>query len=166
MTALRYILAFTLASTAFAQSPSDANKTDANKKLLFDFFHLGQDLDARTKMLSPDYVQHNPRFLKMDEDTGKTGKDAWAAAIRAAREHARLTDPDFNLRSPTVAVVAEGDLVIAVFKTTLRDPDDPTKTYEAFNFEMVRFKDGKLAEHWDDLKLSKGWKTELEKKGN
>ena len=151
-----------LAAAALSAQDSDAAKLAANKKVLFDFFRLGADLDARTQMLTGDYTQHNPRFLKMDEVTGLKGKPAWAAATRAAQNHARLTDPAFNLRSTPVAVVAEGDYVVAIYKATLPDPDDPSKTYEAFNFEMVRVKDGKLAEHWDALKLTKGWKTELE----
>ena len=155
------LLALTL--PILAQSPADAAKLDANKKLLLEFFRLGPNLDARTQMLSADYIQHNPRFLKMDEVTHLRGKEAWAAAIRTAQDHARLTDPDFNLRSAPVAIVAEGDYVIAIYKVTLPDPDDPAKTYEAFNFEMVRIQDGKLAEHWDALKLAKGWKTELER---
>ena len=148
-----------LSSTAFAQAPQ---LLETNKNVLVDFFRLGQNLDARANMLTPDYVQHNPRFLKMDQQTGKKNREAWAAALRAAAGHAKLTDSDFNLRSTPVAVVAEGDLVVAIYRATLPDPNDPSKTYEAFNFEMVRVKDGKLAEHWDGLKLSKGWQTELE----
>jgi predicted SnoaL-like aldol condensation-catalyzing enzyme len=151
-----------LVAALMSAQDSDAAKLAANKKVLFDFFRLGSNYDARTQMLAGDYQQHNPRFLKMDETTGLQGKAAWAAAIRAAQNHARLTDPDFNLRSTPVAVVAEGEYVVAIYKTTLPDPDDPTKTYEAFNFEMVRVKDGKLAEHWDAVKLTKGWRTELE----
>ena len=151
-----------LAAVAASAQDADAAKLQANKKVLFDFFRLGPDLDARTQMLAGDYRQHNPRFLKMDEVTGLQGRAAWAAAIRGAQDHARLTDPGFNLRSAPVAVVAEGEYVVAIYKATLPDPDDPSKTYEAFNFEMVRVKDGKLAEHWDALRLSKGWRTELE----
>jgi predicted SnoaL-like aldol condensation-catalyzing enzyme len=159
----RITVLLVIAAASLCAQASDAAKLEANKKLLFDFFRLGANLDARTKMLADDYTQHNPRFLKMDEVTHAKGKDAWAAAIRAAQGHARLTDPDFNLRSTPVAVVAEGEYVVAIYKATLPDPDDPTKTYEAFNFEMVRIRDGKLAEHWDALKLTKGWRTELEK---
>ena len=160
MNPFRWMLVLALAAGSQAQ---DAGKLEANKKLLLEFFRLGPNLDARTQMLTDDYTQHNPRFLKMDEATGLKGKQAWGGAIHAAQNHARLTDPDFSLRSAPVAIVAEGDYVVAIYKTTLPDPDDPSKTYEAFNFEMVRLKDGKLAEHWDALKLTKGWKTELEK---
>jgi predicted SnoaL-like aldol condensation-catalyzing enzyme len=164
MKAIRSIAALlVVAASLFAQAPNDAAKLDANKKLLLEFFRLGSNLDARKQMLNSDYIQHNPRFLKLDEVTHLKGGEAWSAAIRTAQNHARLTDPDFNLRSAPVAVIAEGDYVVAIFKATMPDPDDPSKTYEAFNFEMVRVQDGKLAEHWDALKLAKGWMTELEK---
>jgi len=166
-TSIRIAAFIVLAAVALsAQAPDAAkpepNKLEANKKLLMEFFRLGADLDARTKMLADDYTQHNPRFLKMDEATHLEGKAAWAGAIRAAQGHARLTDPAFSLRSTPIAVIAEGDYVIAVYKATLPDPDEPSKSYEAFNFELVRIKDGKLAEHWDALKLTPGWKHELE----
>ena len=154
---------FLLTTASLSAQTPDAAKLDANKKLLLEFFRLGADRDARTQMLTDDYIQHNPRFLKMDEVTHLQGREAWGGAAQAAQNHARLTDPDFSLRSTPVAIVAEGDYVVAIYKATLPDPDDPAKTYEAFNFEMVRIKDGKLAEHWDALKLTKGWKTELEK---
>jgi predicted SnoaL-like aldol condensation-catalyzing enzyme len=141
-----------------------SSKLEDNKRLLLEFFRLGGNLEARTQMLADEYVQHNPRFLKMDEMTGKTGKQAWRAAIEGAQNHARLTDADFSLRSKPVALVAEGDYVVGIYKATLPDPDDAAKTYEAFNFELVRFKDRKLAEHWDGLKLVKEWRTELERK--
>jgi predicted SnoaL-like aldol condensation-catalyzing enzyme len=173
-----------IAPMGFAQAPASAQTTaqanrpvvaakvppasesaahEANKNLLLEFFRLGGDLEGRRKMLTDDYVQHNPRFLKMDETTGKKGGDAWKAALETAQGHARLTDPTFSLRSTPVAMLAEGDYVVAIYRATVPDPDDPTKTYEAFNFELVRFKDGKLAEHWDALKLAPGWRTELEK---
>jgi predicted SnoaL-like aldol condensation-catalyzing enzyme len=136
---------------------------EANKNLLLEFFRLGADLDARTAMLSEDYTQHNPRFLKMDEVTGLHGRAAWGGAIRVAQGHARLTDTDFSLRSAPVALLAEGDLVGGVYKTTRPDPGDPAKTYEAFNFELVRFSNGSLAEHWDAVTLAPSWRTELEK---
>jgi predicted SnoaL-like aldol condensation-catalyzing enzyme len=62
-----------LASLAWAQPGTGAARLEANKKLLIEFFRLGGDLDARTKMLADDCVQHNPRFLRMDpEDPART----------------------------------------------------------------------------------------------
>jgi predicted SnoaL-like aldol condensation-catalyzing enzyme len=48
-----------------------------------------------------------------------------------------------------VAIVAEGDLIVFSFKRDLPDPKDSTETYTATWFDMMRIKDGKVAEHWD-----------------
>lgn len=144
--------------TLAQQLPAEAARLEANKQVLMKFFALGGDLEARKKMLTDDYLQHNPRFVEL---TGPVGPQAWFDALNMARGRIRVTDPDFNLRSPTVILMAEGDLVTAIYKAVLPNPDDPSKTYEAFNFETVRIRDGKLAEHWDALKLEKGWKAGL-----
>lgn len=149
------ILALGMAMPAWAQqSAAEAARLEANKQVLMKFFALAGDVEARKKMLTDDYKQHNPRFVEL---TGPTGSQAWADAINTARGRIRVTDPDFNLRSTPVILMAEGDLVTAIYKAVLPNPDDPSKTYEAFNFETVRIRDGKLAEHWDALKLEKGW---------
>jgi predicted SnoaL-like aldol condensation-catalyzing enzyme len=155
------IALLSVAVLVLAQAP--ATRQESNKALLLEFFRLGGDRAARTKMLAENYVQHNPRFLKMDQSTGKSGQQAWGAAIAAAEGHARLTDTRFSLRSVPVAMIAEGEYVASFYKTTLPDPDEPAKSYEAFNFELVRFANGKLAEHWDAVQLEQGWRRELEK---
>jgi predicted SnoaL-like aldol condensation-catalyzing enzyme len=158
------IFAFLIFGASLSGQPAanSAAAHEANKKALLEFFRLGANREARMKMLATDYIQHNPRFLEIDKITGKTGREAWGAAQPAAAGHARLTDTDFSLRSVPVILMAEGDDVIGVFKATLKDPDNPARNYEAFNFEAVRFKNGLLAEHWDAVKLTPGWRTELE----
>jgi hypothetical protein len=74
----------------------------------------------------------------MNEVTHATGRDAWVQANLAARGHARLVvNGGIPLRDP-IMLMAEGDLVTAIYKAALPDPDDQTKTYEAFTFEMFR----------------------------
>jgi len=153
------LLVLTCALPALAQTPAtEAGRLEANKQLLLKFFALGGDLEARKAMLADDYIQHNPRFVAV---SGQLGSQAWMDAIQTARGRSLLIDPDFNLRGTPVVLMAEGDLVTAIFKAVLPDPDDPSKTYEAFNFETVRIKDGKLAEHWDAVKLAQGWRAGL-----
>jgi predicted SnoaL-like aldol condensation-catalyzing enzyme len=149
---------------SFAQTPEPAACTAtaaqlaANKKLVLDFFASNLPLKARAEQfLTEDYVQHNPRLLRLDEVLGTEGREAWYRGIEEAERRGipiaelggiRLTDP--------IIVMAECDLVTAVYKGVLSDPDRPGHTYEAFAFEVFRARDGKLAEHWDPVRLMPG----------
>jgi predicted SnoaL-like aldol condensation-catalyzing enzyme len=161
---MRTSIFFLIASVIFAQTPPEATQLERNKQLLLDFFNYQGDPVARAaRFFTEDYIQHNPRFLKMNEVTHASGREAWVRANQAARGHARLVvNGGISLRNP-ILVMAEGDLVTALYRAVLPDPDDKLKTYEAFTFETFRIKDGKFTEHWDGVQLAPGWRTELEK---
>jgi predicted SnoaL-like aldol condensation-catalyzing enzyme len=134
---------------------------DANKQLLIDFFDSGRTMsreERSRRFQADDYIQHNPRALRIDEFTGAKGRAAWVKAFdEAARRKVALVDlGGIALRDPFI-VMAECDLVTALYKGVLTDPDDPNRTYEAFAFETVRVKDGKFTEHWDQVTLAPGW---------
>jgi len=140
-------------------APVPQAQLDANKQLLSDFFNSRGTREERSKRFQAEnYVQHNPRALRIDEITGATGRQAWVKAFEeAARRKAALVDlGGIALRDPII-VMAECDLVTAIYKGTLPDPDNPGRTYEAFAFETVRVKDGKFTEHWDQVTLAAGW---------
>lgn len=160
------------AAPAFAQAPAapvaapvEAGlraRLDANKKLLLDFFHFqGTREERAAKFLADDYIQHNPRFLAMDKITGAKGRAAWVAAQNEAqRRGIRLVDLNgISLRSDPVILMAEGDLVTAIYKGTMKDPDGSGREWEIFAFETVRIRDGKFTEHWDQVTLAPGWDT-------
>ena len=126
---------------------------------LRDFFNSRGTREERSKRFQAEnYVQHNPRALRIDEITGATGRQAWVKAFEeAAKRKIALVDlGGIALRDPII-VMAECDLVTAIYKGTLPDPDNPGRTYEAFAFETVRVKDGKFTEHWDQVTLAAGW---------
>jgi predicted SnoaL-like aldol condensation-catalyzing enzyme len=147
--------------TAASAPPIPATATDrlaANKKVAVDNFQFKGTREDRARIfLAEDYVQHNPRFLKMDRVTGARGRDAWLKAFAAARGRPLVDLGGISLRDLPVIVMAEGELVLLVYKGVLPDPDAPSKTYEAFAFEAYRVRDGKLAEHWDQVTLTPGW---------
>ncbi len=160
-------LTLALASQASAQIPEPKcdpvpqSQLDANKKLLLDFFDSGQlSFEERSRRFQvEDYVQHNPRFLRMDEVTGAKGRHAWVRGQEETRKRG-IRGVELNgipLKNPPVIIMAECDLVTAIYRGTLKDPDDPSRTYEAFAFETVRVRDGKFSEHWDQVTLSPGW---------
>jgi predicted SnoaL-like aldol condensation-catalyzing enzyme len=142
--------------SAFAQAPD----LQANKQLLLDFFHFQGTREERAeRFLADDYVQHNPRFLAMDRITGAKGREAWVAAQNEAQKRGiRLVDlAGISLRSDPVILMAEGDLVTAVYKGTMTDPDGSGREWEIFAFETVRIRNGKFTEHWDQVSLAPGW---------
>jgi predicted SnoaL-like aldol condensation-catalyzing enzyme len=138
--------------------PSTRDGLAANKKVAIDNFQFPGSREERARIfLTEDYVQHNPRFLKMDRITGARGREAWLKASGAAQGRPLVNLGGISLRNLPVIVMAEGDLVLLVYKGVLPDPDVPSNTYEAFAFEAYRVRDGMLAEHWDQVTLTPGW---------
>ena len=159
------MLVFVIPAICAAQSPEPGPcnvsqaELDANKQLLLDFFAHPGPRPVRAEMfLADDYIQHNPRLLRIDEITGASGRESWLQGfLEAERRGIRLVDLNgIQLRNPII-IMAECDLVTAIYRGSVEDPDNPGRTYEAFAFETVRVRDGKLAEHWDQVTLDSGW---------
>lgn len=149
----------TVQSSASATCDQSRRELEGSKQLVLDFFAFQGSMQARAeRFLTPDYIQHNPRLLRMDEITGAKGRDAWLKAFEeAAQRRVELVDLGGIRFDQPVIVMAECDLVTAMYKGVLRDPDQPSRTYEAFAFEMFRVRDGKFSEHWDQVSLKAGW---------
>jgi predicted SnoaL-like aldol condensation-catalyzing enzyme len=159
------ILASAIAVWSIATRPDPESGTtsqaelDANKQILLDFFSFDGPRDVRAdRFMTDDYVQHNPRLLKMDEITGASGRQSWIQGFEEAeRQDIRIVDlGGIPLRDPVI-VMAEGDLVTAIYRGEMTDPDDSNRAYEGFAFETVRIRDGKMSEHWDQVTLEPGW---------
>jgi len=134
------ILTAALFSSASAQAPQ--SQTERNKALVLDFWRVvfeAQNAEAAKNYLAEDYIQHNPNVK-----TGRAGFIDFFKTIWKQPKPVQAT-----LRNPPELVIAEGDLVALVWKRLLPEPADTTKRYEAFSFDVMRVKDGKLVEHWD-----------------
>ena len=94
----------------------------------------------------------------MNEITGASGRQAWLEAIDEARQRdiSLVELGGIQLRNPMI-LMAEDNLVTAIYRGTLPDPDNPVNTYETFAFEAFRVEDGKFTEHWDQVTLVEGW---------
>ena len=118
------------------------DKYKANKQLVLDFFRVvfeAENVGAADQYLAPDYIQHNPLVA--------TGRDGFVNYFKAKWKAPKPVKA--KLEDAPVEVMAEGDLVTLMWKVNKPDPQDKSKTYEAFWFDMFRVKDGKLVEHWD-----------------
>jgi predicted SnoaL-like aldol condensation-catalyzing enzyme len=149
-------------ATTFAQqTPAGGGAPETPKQLIIRFFGFqGTREERAAQTQTVDYIQHNPRFLRMDEFTGAKGNQAWVkAGEEANRRGIQLVALNgVGLRNPII-LIGEGDLVHAVYRGNSPDPDAPGQTYEAFAFESFRVRGDKFSEHWDQVRLAPGWMT-------
>lgn len=130
--------------TTFAQS--NTRQEEANIKLLTELERVvvqARNPEAVKAFVAKDYIQHDPNAAPGRDGLIQYLKDEWDGLSP------RPVEPTFKFPPGTV-VVAKGDLVALMQKRTFPDPDDKTKTYEAYEFNLFRVENGKFVEHWDD----------------
>ena len=95
-------------------------------------------MELAGKYMAEGYIQHNPNV--------PTGR---AAFVEFFSKNVPPTPIEARIKTPLVAILAEGDLVTLVFVRELPDPKDHAKKFTTTWFDMFRIEKGKLAEHWD-----------------
>jgi predicted SnoaL-like aldol condensation-catalyzing enzyme len=94
------------------------------------------------KYQAEDYIQHNPNI--------STGR---AAFIKFFGSLGPPVNPIPSKLTPEPVVKgAKGDFVWLIWEREDKDPRDATKTYHYNTFDILRFRNGKVQEHWDDAK--------------
>ena len=120
---------------------------NANKQAVY---HILKDLleanhwELADKYLAPEYHQHNPMVA--------TGRDAVVHFFTEVIK-AKPTPIPLKMKTPVVAVLAEGDLVAVATVSTLPDPNHKGSTYTTTWFDMWRISGGRAVEHWDGAML-------------
>lgn len=112
-----------------------------NKKIVYDFWRevlQAGHLELAEKYMKESYIQHNPNV--------PTGRQGFIDFFSKIRKPQAIVD---TIQGPLIAILAEEDRVMLVFKEVLPDPKDPSQKYTTHSFEMLRIEDGKIAEHWD-----------------
>ncbi len=113
----------------------------SNKRFVYDFwrevFEAGH-MELAPKYMAEGYIQHNPNV--------PTGR---AAFVDFFSKNIPPQPIEPRVKAPLVAILADGDLVVLVFRRELDDPKDPAKKYTTTWFDMFRIENGKIAEHWD-----------------
>jgi predicted SnoaL-like aldol condensation-catalyzing enzyme len=116
-------------------------RLNANKQVAL---HIMRDLleanhwDEADKYLTARYLQHNPNVAS-----------GLAPVVKFFQSFTKPSPIPEHMKTPVVAVLADGDLVIVVIARQFPDPRDASKKYTTSWFDMWRIKDGKADEHWD-----------------
>jgi len=120
---------------------SENPKLAKNKKIAYDFLREvieAGHLELVEKYMLETYIQHDPNV--------NTGRQGFIDHFSKFSKPQPIVD---SVKAPLIAIVAEGDLVVLVYRLEMPDPKDSTKKYVTTSFDMLRIEGGKLAEHWD-----------------
>ena len=116
-------------------------KLARNKKIVYDFWREVLEaghMELASQFLAESYIQHNPNV--------PTGRQSFIDLFSKYMKPQPFVD---SIKTPLVAIVAENDLVVFIYKIELPDPKNPSKNYTTTGFDMFRIEGDKIAEHWD-----------------
>lgn len=123
---------------------TNAAQADKNQKMVLNWYHdvvvLGHVSEA-SRYMADDYVEHDPRI-----SGGRAGFVRYYENASARPAEAK-----------EITAFAQGDYVVIVWQRADKDPKTSTP-YTYATFELVRLKNGKIAEHWDNAKKNSQWK--------
>jgi predicted SnoaL-like aldol condensation-catalyzing enzyme len=121
----------------FTLSPQEQKNLEIATVEFKDILQYGHT-ELAEKVMAPTYIQHNPNV--------PTGRAAFVEFFSRIRKPEPIKAEWKD--KPAITIVS-GSYVFMMFKRTLMDPDDSSKTYPAFWFDMVRVDNGLVQEHWD-----------------
>jgi predicted SnoaL-like aldol condensation-catalyzing enzyme len=102
-------------------------------------------VDQADKYQAEDYIQHNPNI--------NTGREEFKKMF--GRREPVNPIPD-KMANPPVVVGAKGDYVWLIWEREQKDPRNPDNTYHFNTFDVIRFQNGKIQEHWDSAMKNPG----------
>ena len=129
------------ATPAIAQRSTLTPQEQRNKEVVQEFWRVvlqAGNIDKAGDYYAVDMVQHNPNV-----PSGLAGFIEFFSRIGIEVQPVEPT-----IRNEVVTTV-DGDLVTIIRSTRVPEPGNESQTYEAFNFDTFRVRDGMIVEHWD-----------------
>jgi predicted SnoaL-like aldol condensation-catalyzing enzyme len=123
----------------FGQSPQEAK----NQELATNWYRevvLSGHVDQASKYMADDYVEHDPRI-----SSGKSGFMRYYQNASARPAEAKQ-----------ITAFGQGDYVVIVWSRADKDPKSSTP-YNYTTYDVVRIKNGKIQEHWNNAKQNTKW---------
>lgn len=149
-------LAQTVPDPACKATPEQVAET---RRLGVEFFRPGITLEERLALISPNYIQHNPRFKKYGATNKVNDYDAFVGMAKSGQLGGNAAPAPTSTTQPAGNVLAlvtvQCDYVTVIHKNYRQDPTEaPGTWYEVFTFDTFRVESGKLTEHWDGAVIS------------
>jgi len=148
------ILALACAAPAAADDADRSAVEQRNLAFVLDFWNsafLAHDVARFPKFFAANYVDHNPNITTAGLPGLLEYVHRLSARAEALPRPLAAAPSSVPPHSDVVRTMVDGELVTLIRKRTLPDPQDPSKTYDAYGFEMLRVHDGKIVEHWDSV---------------
>jgi predicted SnoaL-like aldol condensation-catalyzing enzyme len=137
---LAVALVLTLSSIAKAQSAQEKK----NQEMVMSWYHdvvLSGHVNEAAKYMADDYIEHDPRI-----SGGRAGFIQHYENPSARPADAKL-----------ISSLAQGDYVMLAWERADKDPKTSTP-YTYTTYDLVRVKNGKIQEHWDNAKKDTQWR--------
>ncbi len=96
-------------------------------------------LDLTPKYQAENYIQHNPNI-----NTGRAEFVKFFGTLGPA-----VNPIPEKMANPPVVSGAKGDFVWLIWERENKDPRNPDNTYHFNTFDVIRFENGKIQEHWE-----------------
>jgi predicted SnoaL-like aldol condensation-catalyzing enzyme len=104
------------------------------RALILQYGHV----ELAEKVMAPGYIQHNPNV--------PSGRDGFVAFFSKMRKPEPLQS---RWKDKPMMIIPSGEFVFYMSPTEMKNPDDPTKMYRTYLFNIVRVDNGMIQEHWD-----------------
>jgi len=127
----------TALNATFTPSAAEKKNLDIANVEFKDILQYGH-VELAEKVMAPGYIQHNPNV--------PNGRDGFVKFFSAIRKPEPLKA---EWKNKPMMIIPSGQFVFYMSPRQLKNPDDESKMYTTYWFDIVRVDNGMIQEHWD-----------------